>query len=70
MGQLKHKVETPWDIQSKPPLGLVFAPEAKPLSLHNEGALRLESIFNSLMLSLKTERTVGVGKGTRNLCSN
>ena len=44
--------------------------KAKPLSLHNEGALHLESIFNSSTLSLKTECTVGVGKGTRNLCFN
>lgn len=44
--------------------------KAKPLSLHNEGALHLESIFNSSTLSLKTECTVRVGKGTRNLCFN
>ena len=70
MGQLNHKVEIPWDIQSKPPLGLVFASEAKPLSLHNESALHLESIFNSSMLSPKTEHTVRVGKGMQNLCFN
>lgn len=44
--------------------------KAEPLSLHNEGALHLESIFNSSTLSLKTECTVGVGKGMRNLCFN
>lgn len=47
-----------------------FPLKAKPLLLYNDSTLYFESIFNSFMLTPKAESTVGVGKGTLNLCSN
>lgn len=69
-GSLVLIVEIPVDIQCKLPWDQSLALRAELLSLHHEGALHLESISNSLMLTLKAESTVRVGKGTPNLCFN
>lgn len=58
------------DIQCGLFQGLVLFFESQILSYYKEGVLYLELIFNLLMLILKVESIVRVGKGILNLCFN